>query len=83
MPENCFRESKQDKSKQIHFGIFKKSNSETLILTTKLNRGFGINFQYLCFTIMFYIFKSLRIIYKKKSLQKQLKKNINDINQND
>lgn len=83
MPGNCFTESKQDKSKQIHFGIFKKSNSETLILTTKLNRGFGINFQYLCFTIMFYIFKSLRIIYQKKSLQKQLKKNINDINQND
>lgn len=83
MPGNCFTESKQDKSKQIHFGIFKKSNSETLILTTKLNRGFGINVQYLCFTIMFYIFKSLRIIYKKKSLQKQLKKNINDINQND
>lgn len=82
MPGNCFTESKQDKSKQIHFGIFKKSNSETLILTTKLNRGFGINFQYLCFTIMFYIFKSLRIIYKIKSLQKQLKKNINDINQN-
>lgn len=82
MPGNCFTESKQDKSKQIHFGIFKKSNSETLILTTKLNRGFGINFQYLCFTIMFYIVKSLRIIYKKKSLQKQLKKNINDINQN-
>lgn len=83
MPGNCFTESKQDKSKQIRFGIFKKSNSETLILTTKLNRGFGINFQYLCFTIMFYIFKSLRIIYKKKSLQKQLKKNTNDINQND
>lgn len=82
MPGNCFTESKQDKSKQIHFGIFKKSNSETLILTTKLNNGFGINFQYLCFTIMFYIFKSLRIIYKIKSLQKQLKKNINDINQN-
>lgn len=83
MPGNCFTESKQDKSKQIHFGIFKKSNSETLILTTKLNRGFGINFQYLCFTIMFYIFKSLRIIYKKKIIAKTIEKNINDINQND
>lgn len=83
MPGNCFTESKQDKSKQIHFGIFKKSNSETLILTTKLNRRFGINFQYLCFTIMFYIFKSLRIIYKKKIIAKTIEKNINDINQND
>lgn len=83
MPGNCFTESKQDKSKQIHFGIFKKSNSKTLILTTKLNRGFGINFQYLCFTIMFYIFKSLRIIYKKKIIAKTIEKNINDINQND
>lgn len=83
MPGNCFTESKQDKSKQIHFGIFKKSNSETLILTTKLNRGFGINFQYLCFTIMFYIFKSLRIIYKKKIIAKTIEKTINDINQND
>lgn len=83
MPGNCFTESKQDKSKQIHFGIFKKSNSETLILTTKLNRGFGINFQYLCFTIMFYIFKSLRIIYKKKIIAKTIEKNISDINQND
>lgn len=83
MPGNCFTESKQDTSNQIHFGIFKKSNSETLILTTKLNRGFGINFQYLCFTIMFYIFKSLRIIYKKKIIAKTIEKNINDINQND
>lgn len=70
MPGNCFTESKQDKSKQIHFGIFKKSNSETLILTTKLNREFGINFQYLCFTI----FKSLRIIYKKKIIAKTIEK---------
>lgn len=68
MPGNCFTESKQDTSKQ------KKSNSETLILTTKLNRGFGINFQYLCFTIMFYIFKSLRIIYKKKIIAKTIEK---------
>lgn len=77
MPGNCFTESKQDKSKQIHFGIFKKSNSETLILTTKLNRGFGINFQYLCFTYTISydnIFKSLRIIYKKKIIAKTIEK---------
>lgn len=65
MPGNCFTESKQDTSKQIHFGIFKKSNSETLILTTKLNRGFGINFQYLC--LLCFISLSHSELYTKKN----------------